>query len=202
MKKQKEIIVFVLCLLSELGLFYQFYRPIYFIETDIIEKGTVSWTVPRAICLVSMLAIFLFALSVLIGNVKGILNISYAILMLYFAIVLMVMLSQKEALNEALNGKYIKMNIVVYVITAIVAILSLLLFILRRTGIVGLVPGMSSLMLLVVVGQFVTHGLFMGDGKVLLGYRTILCAFSSALPYFTIFIFERMVIEAEERQNG
>lgn len=197
MKKQREVIVFILCLLSELALFYQFYRPVYFIETDIIEKGTISWTVPRVICLVAMFGILLFAISVLIGNVKGILNISYAVLILYFAIILLVMLEQKEPLNEALNGKYIKMNIIAYVITAIVAIITLLLFILRRAGVFGLIPGMSSLMLLVVVGQLVTHGLFMGDGKVMMGYRTLLCGISSILPYFTIFIFERGIVEAE-----
>ena len=42
MSKPKEMMMVVLCMLSELGLFYQFYRPIYFLETDIIEK--VLWS--------------------------------------------------------------------------------------------------------------------------------------------------------------
>lgn len=122
MRRTREMVVFLLCLLSELGLFFQFYRPVYFLETDIIEKGTVSWTIPRAIVLIAMVAMFLFALSLIKGNFNGLLHISYAVLLLYFVVVLVMMFAQKKTFNEAMSNEYLHTNLIVYIVTAIIAI--------------------------------------------------------------------------------
>lgn len=195
MSKTKEIMIVVLCVLSELGLFYQFYRPIYFLETDIIEKGTVSWTIPRAIVLIAMAAMFLFTISFISKNVKRLLAISYAVLLLYFVVVLLIIFSQEKQFNQTLSNKYLDTNLVVYIVTSIVAIVTLLLFILREMGGIRVIPKMSSLLLLVMFGQFVTHGLVMGGGNIYISKNSLLCSVCSVMPYFTIYIFEKSILE-------
>lgn len=195
MRRTREIIVLILFALSELGLFFQFYRPIYFLETDIIEKGTVSWTIPRAIVLIAMVAMFLFAVSLIRGNRNGLLHISYAVLLLYFIVVLVVLLAQREQFKETLNNQYLHTNLIVYIVTSIIAILTLLLFILREKGGIQLIPKMSSLLLLVLLGQFVTHGFVVGGGSIYISKISLFCGLCSVIPYFTIYIFEKTILE-------
>lgn len=195
MRRTREVVVFLLCLLSELGLFFQFYRPVYFLETDIIEKGTVSWTIPRAIVLIAMVAMFLFALSLIKGNFNGLLHISYAVLLLYFVVVLVMMFAQKKVFYEAMNNDYLHTNLIVYIVTAVIAIITLILFILREKGGIRLVPKMSSLLLLVLLGQLVTHGIVVGGGTIYISKTSILCGVCSVIPYLTIFIFEKSILE-------
>lgn len=200
MKRTREIIVLILCALSELGLFFQFYRPVYFLETDIIEKGTVSWTIPRAIVLIAMVAMFLFAVSIIWGNLNGLLHISYAVYLLYFVIVLVVLFAQRRQVKTTLSNDYLHTNLIVYIVTAVIAIFTLLLFILREKGGIRLIPKMSSLLLLVMLGQFVTHGFIVGGGSIYISKLSILCGICSIIPYFTIYVFEKSILEPTIRE--
>lgn len=195
MKRTREIVVFILCAMSELGLFYQFYRPIYFIETDIIEKGTISWTIPRAIVIVAMIAMLLFTISLIRGNAKGFLHVSYVVFVLYFVIILIVLFAQRPEFSEVLNSEYFRTNLIVYVVTAIISILTLLLFILREMGGIRLIPNMASLLLLVILGQFVSHGFVTGGGNIYVSKMSLFWGACSVLPYLTIFIFEKFILE-------
>ena len=195
MSKPKEMMMVVLCMLSELGLFYQFYRPIYFLETDIIEKGMVSWTIPRVIILIAMAAMFLFTISFIKGNANGLLALSYAIFLLYFVLVLLIIFSQKKQFHQTLSNEYLDTNLIVYLVTAIVAIVTLILLILRELGGIRVIPNMSSLLLLVILGQFVTHGLAMGEGNIFISKNSLFCGICSVIPYCTIYIFEKRILE-------
>lgn len=195
MRRTREMVVFLLCLLSELCLFYQFYRPVYFLETDIIEKGTVSWTIPRVIVLIAMAAMFLFTVSLVKGNLNGLLHISYAVFILYYVVILVMMFVQKQEFNETLNSEYFHTNLIVYIGTAIISILTFGLFILREKGGIRMVPKMSSLLLLVILGQMATHGFVTGGFSVYVSGMSIFWGICSAIPYLTIFVFEKGILE-------
>ncbi len=195
MRRTRELIVLLLCLLSELCLFYQFYRPVYFLETDIIEKGTVSWTIPRFIVLIAMAAMFLFTISLIKGNLNGLLHISYAVFILYYVVILVMMFAQKQEFNETLNSEYFHTNLIVYIATAIIAILTFGLFILREKGGIRMVLKMSSLLLLVILGQLATHGFIVGGVSIYVSGLSILCGLCSVIPYLTIFVFEKGILE-------
>ncbi len=195
MRRTREMVVFLLCLLSELCLFYQFYRPVYFLETDIIEKGTVSWTIPRVIVLIAMAAMFLFTVSLVKGNLNGLLHISYAVFILYYVVILVMMFAQKQEFNETLNSEYFHTNLIVYIGTAIISILTFGLFILREKGGIRMVPKMSSLLLLVILGQMATHGFVTSGFSVYVSGMSIFWGICSAIPYLTIFVFEKGILE-------
>lgn len=195
MKRTREMVVLILCAISELGLFYQFYRPVYFIETDIIEKGTISWTIPRAIVVIAMFAMLLFTISLIRGNINGLLHVSYAVFVLYYAIILVMLFAQRPEFNDTLDNEYLRLNLIVYIVTAIITILTFLLFILREKGVIRLVPNMSSLLLLAILGQFVAHGFVTGGGNIYVSKLSLFWGVCSVVPYFTIFIFEKMVLE-------
>lgn len=195
MRRTREMVVFLLCLLSELCLFYQFYRPVYFLETDIIEKGTVSWTIPRVIVLIAMAAMFLFTVSLVKGNLNGLLHISYAVFILYYVVILVMMFAQKQEFNETLNSEYFHTNLIVYIGTAIISILTFGLFILREKGGIRMVPKMSSLLLLVILGQMATHGFVTSGFGVYVSGMSIFWGICSAIPYLTIFVFEKGILE-------
>ena len=195
MRRTREMVVFLLCLLSELCLFYQFYRPVYFLETDIIEKGTVSWTIPRVIVLIAMAAMFLFTVSLVKGNLNGLLHISYAVFILYYVVILVMMFAQKQEFNETLNSEYFHTNLIVYIGTAIISILTFGLFILREKGGIRMFPKMSSLLLLVILGQMATHGFVTSGFSVYVSGMSIFWGICSAIPYLTIFVFEKGILE-------
>ena len=114
MRKGRELFVLFFCILAELGLFFQVYRPIHFVETFIIEKGMVSWTIPRIICMIPMIAIGIFAMAVIKGNANGMLHISYAVMTLYLVIMLGMMFAQRGVFIETFE--IVEMNIIVYIV--------------------------------------------------------------------------------------
>jgi small-conductance mechanosensitive channel len=200
MKRGRELFVIFLGILGELGLFFQVYRPIYFIETDIIEQGLISWTIPRLMCIIAMIAMLLFMISVFRGNVKGLLCVSYAVLLLYQVIVLFAMLSQKDMFVKAVNEEKLKLNVVIYIGTAIILILNLGIFILREKGAIRMIPNISALMLFVILGQFITHGLFVVNDSLAFGTRSLLCGVCSMMPYVAIYVFEKTVVESTDME--
>lgn len=196
MKRGREIIVLILCALSELGLAFQLKQPQHFASSSIIIAGTndVAWIIARILVLLSMIGVAIFALSVWRGNIKGRLHISYAVMLIQAAIMFVLpMLSGR--INSFMHSEKVKLNTGLYIITMILAVLVFALFILREKGAMRVMPKLSTLMLLVVVGQFVTNGVFAKSvvaepTPYMLAYGLI-----SALPYIAIFIFEYFVVE-------
>ena len=105
------------------------------------------------------------------------------------------MFAQKKTFNEAMSNEYLHTNLIVYIVTAIIAIFTLILFILREKGGIRLVPKMSSLLLLVLLGQLITHGIVVGRGTIYVSKTSILCGICSIIPYLTIFVFEKGILE-------
>lgn len=196
MKRGREIIVLILCVLSELGLAFQLKQPQHFASSAIIIAGTndTAWIIARTLVALSMIGIAVFALSVWRGNVKGKLHISYFIMLIQAAIMFILpMLSGK--ITSLMQSEKVKLNTGIYILTMIMAVLVLTLFILREKGAMRVMPKLSTLMLLVVIGQFVTNGIF---AKSVIAEPTLyMLAYGamSTLPYVSIFVFEYFVVE-------
>lgn len=198
MRKGRELFVLFFCILAELGLFFQVYRPIHFVETFIIEKGMVSWTIPRIICMIPMIAIGIFAMAVIKGNANGMLHISYAVMTLYLMIMLGMMFAQRGVFIETFE--IVEMNIIVYIVGAVLGILTLLLFIFREKGAIRFIPNMSSLLLLVILAQFISHFFALADGKAYMSRLSFVCSVCAAMPYVAIYLFEKIMVEPTIKQ--
>lgn len=201
MKRGREIIVLILCVLSELGLAFQLKQPQHFASSAIIIAGTndTEWIIARILILISMLGIAVFTTSVWRGNIKGRLHIAYFIMLIQAAIMFILpMLSGR--INSFMQSEKVKLNTGIYIITMILAVLVLALFILREKGAMRVMPKLSTLMLLVVIGQFVTNGVF---AKTVVAEPTaymLAYGLLSALPYVAIFVFEYFVVEPTMRK--
>lgn len=193
MSRVREDIVLFLCFLAEAGLFFQFIKPNYFFSSSMIIVGT-SFLVARAIILINMFGMLVFAISVFRGNVKGRLNTSYLIMLVY-AIAMLVFAIVPRQYTTALAKSELEMNALLYLVTMILAVLVFTVFILREKGAIRLIPKFSSVMLLVIIGQFVTNGLFIDKGELISGATYLLFGLIAALPYIAVFVFEKFVLE-------
>ena len=193
MSRVREFIVLLLCFLAEAGMAFQILKPNYFFSSSMIIAGT-SYTIARAIILINMFGMLIFAISVFMGNIKGGLHISYFIMMIY-AVVMIVMAIAPRQYQVALKNERLEMNSLVYLVTMILVILVFAVFILREKGGIRVIPKFSSVMLLVVVGQFVTNGLFIEKGIMISGSIYLLFGLIAALPYIAIFVFEQFILE-------
>ena len=172
---------------------FQLYKPNYFFSSSIIIVGT-SFTVARVLILLAIAGMTVFSISVYRGNLKGRLHISYFIMIIYS--VFMILFSTAPMQFKAtLENDKIELNALVYLITTIFAIIVFTLFILREKGGISSIPKMSSLMLLVIVGQFVTNGVFVNSGSIISHPRELVYGVISVLPYLTIFLFEYFILE-------
>lgn len=196
MKRGREVIVLILCALSLLGLAFQLKQPQHFASSAIIIAGTndSAWIIARVLVLMSIIGVVIFALSVIRGNIKGKLHVSYFIMLIQAAIMFALPLLSGR-LSDFMQSEKIKLNTGIYIITMIMAVLVFALFILREKGAMRVMPKLSTLMLLVVIGQFVTNGIF---AKIVVAEPTpymLAYGFISALPYIAIFVFEYFVVE-------
>lgn len=193
MINRKEIVILFLCILSEIGMAYQLLKPNYFFCSSMIIAGT-GFMLARAFIIVQMAGMALFGLSVYRGNIKGRLHVSYFIMLCYAALMIIATIVPDKYMS-AVNNKAIEMNALVYLITMILAIIIFALFILREKGGIRTVPKLSSIMLLVIIGQFITNGVFINDGGIASGPIYLIFGIMSAMPYITVFLFERFILE-------
>lgn len=193
MDRGREWIVLFLCFLAETGMVFQFVRPNYFFCASMIIAGT-SYMVARVIILINILGIAVFAMSVLRGNVEGWLHKSYFIMMVY-AITMIVMAIVPRQYMSALNNERLEMNSLVYLITMILAVIVFMVFILREKSRIRAIPKFSSVMLLVIIGEFVTNGIFIESGRMISGAAYLVLGLISAMPYIAVFVFESFVLE-------
>lgn len=201
MKRGREIIVLILCVLSEIALAFQLKQPQHFASSAIIIAGTndTEWFIARILVLLSMIGMAVFALSVWRGNAKGKLHISYFIMLIQAAIMFVLPILSGR-LNAFMQSEKVKLNTGLYIITMILAVLVLALFILREKGAMRVMPKLSTLMLLVIIGQFATNGIF---AKTVVAEPTIYMltyGAISTLPYLSIFVFEYFVVEPTMRK--
>jgi hypothetical protein len=193
MNNKKEIGILLLGIISELTMAFQVLKPNYFFCSSMVIVGT-SYTIARAIILVNMLGMAIFIASVYRGNIQGRLHVSYGIMLCYAVLMIVLSIAPKQYMS-AVNNSKIEMNSLVYLVTMILEILIFTLFILREKGAISIIPKMSSLMLLVILGQFVTNGLFIYEGAIVSHPAYLIFGLMSALPYITIFLFEFFILE-------
>lgn len=193
MERIREYIVLFLCFLAEMGMTFQFIKPNYFFNSSMIIAGT-NYTIARIVLLVNMLGILVFAVSVFIGNIKGGLHRSYFIMLLYAAAMIVLAIAPHQYQN-ALAKNELEMNSLLYLITMLLSILVFAVFILREKGGIRLIPKFSSVMLLVIIGQFVTNGLFVNKGELISGPIYLLFGAVATLPYVAVYVFEKFVLE-------
>lgn len=193
MSRVREFVVLFLCFLAEAGMVFQFIKPNYFFSSSMIIAGT-TFTIARAIILVNMLGMFIFAVAVYRGNIKGRLHISYFIMMLYTVAMLVFAIAPRQY-QVALENERLEMNSLLYLVTMLLLMFVFAVFILREKGAIRLMPKFSSVMLLVVIGQFVTNGLFINKGELISGPIYLLFGLIAAMPYIAIFVFEQFILE-------
>lgn len=193
MKIQKELIILLLSIVSEIGMAYEFVKPNYFFCSSMVIVG-MGFMVARLIVLIKMAGMAVFAIAVHRGNMKGRLHISYIILLVYSFVMVAASILPRQYMSAVHNEK-IEMNALIYLITMILAIIVFTIFIFREKGAIRIVPRISSIMLMVVIGQFVTNGVFINNGSIVSGVHYLLFGLASAFPYFTIFLFEYFILE-------
>ena len=132
------------------------------------------------------------------GNANGMLHISYAVMTLYLVIMLGMMFAQRGVFIETFE--IVEMNIIVYIVGAVLGILTLLLFIFREKGAIRFIPNMSSLLLLVILAQFISHFFALADGKAYMSRLSFVCSVCATMPYVAIYLFEKRVVEPTIRQ--
>lgn len=172
---------------------YELIKPNYFFCSSMIIVGT-SFMVARLLVLIKMLGIFVFAIAVHRGNRSGRLSVSYIIMLVYSILMVVVALLPRQYMSAVRNEK-IELNSLVYLITMLLALIMFAIFIFREKGAIRIIPKISSIMLLVVIGQFVTNGIFIDNGSIVTGVHGIIFGLASALPYLIIFLFENFILE-------
>ena len=183
-----------LCFLSEISMLFQIYKPNYFFNLSLVITGTNYWIAARAILLINMAGLALFALSVWRGNVKGRLHQSYFIMLLYSVIMFLAAVVPKQFRNT-INNDSLELNALVYLLTTIMTVIVFALFILREKGAIRHISKMSTLMLFVIIGQIVTNGLFV-NGSVIISHPIyFVLGIMSAMPYISVFVFEYFILE-------
>ncbi len=194
MSRKREWIVMALCFLSEISMLFQIYKPNYFFNLSLVITGTNYWIAARAILLINMAGLALFALSVWRGNVKGRLHQSYFIMLLYSVIMFLAAVVPKQFRNT-INNDSLELNALVYLLTTIMTVIVFALFILREKGAIRHISKMSTLMLFVIIGQIVTNGLFV-NGSVIISHPIyFVLGIMSAMPYISVFVFEYFILE-------
>ena len=203
MEKKRIFIVLALSFLSVIGLALQALKPNWCTGTSYImyitggnqleslrsayQASRITAAIVVGICIIGML---IFALSVYRGNLKGRLKIAYVILLIHTVIMIIASIAVQSL--WAFNNEDSKINVSVYFISMLTAGVTLAIFVLREHGGIRLIPNFSAVMLLVAFGQFVSNGLFVDSISKAKG---LLYGVISALPYFTIFVFEKFVLE-------
>ena len=183
-----------LCFLSEISMLFQIYKPNYFFNLSLVITGTNYWIAARAILLINMAGLALFALSVWRGNVKGRLHQSYFIMLSYSVIMFLAAVVPKQFRNT-INNDSLELNALVYLLTTIMTVIVFALFILREKGAIRHISKMSTLMLFVIIGQIVTNGLFV-NGSVIISHPIyFVLGIMSAMPYISVFVFEYFILE-------
>ena len=176
-----------------MGMVFQLIKPNYFFSSSMVIAGN-GFMIARVLILVNMLGIIVFALSVLDGNIKGRLHMSYYIMLIY-AVVMIIASVVPRQLQVTMHNEKLEMNALIYIITLVLTVFILALFIIREKGGMRTISKLSSLLLLVIIGQFVTNGLFINHGDIISGPVYLLFGVISAMPYIAVFAFENLVLE-------
>lgn len=193
MERVREYIVLFFCFIAELGMAFQFIKPNYFFNSSMIIAGT-NYTVARAVLLIKILGILVFAISVFRGNARGRLHRAYFIIGIHAAIMIILAITSNQY-KSTLANDMLAMNTWLYFGTLLLLIIILVVYVLREKGGVRLIPNFSALLLLVIIGQFVTNGLFVNKGALISGPTYLLFGIIAAMPYVAIYVFEKFVLE-------
>ena len=203
MGKFKRIGIMVMCVLSELAILAQMWKVSYFVGTSCLMK-MIAWDklgsrdvffkahVLTAIVMgIEFLGMLIFMISFIRTNRKGRLKISYIIMLIHTALMAFVsMMFMRVWKFDNDNGK---LNIAIFFLSMLILGAVLVVFVLReqmgsRYGFI-----FSPVLLLVIVGLFSTNGLFGFSGVSRL--QGMISGIIVILPYLTIFIFEKFVLE-------
>lgn len=207
MERKREYFVLALSVLSIIGMVCQMLKPhwctgtasiMYIVGGNQLDKNNMAYRAAHitaaVVVAIGILGMVLFAISVYRGNVKGRLSTSYAILLLHALIMALASIAIQRLWT--FNNESAKLNITIFFLSTLILILLLAVYIIREHGGMRMIPNLSALMLLVTFGRFIGNGLVLGDfSSAILVFRWILYGTISALPYFTIFVFEKFVLE-------
>lgn len=202
MNRKREIVVLVLCLIAEIGLAFQLKEPYHFTSTSLVIEGVKDnnwWIITRSLVAMNMIGLALFAISVWKGNRKGKLHISYFV-MLIQAAAMFLLPTATGYVSIIMDSELLKFNVGIHMLTLILIVLILALFILREKGAIRVMPKLSSVMLLAVLGEFIVNGIFSSSVVTEPTLNMVIYGIISALPYLTIFVFEFFILEPTMRR--
>lgn len=203
MSKGKRILIIVMCILSELSILTQMWKVNYFTGTSCLMKMAAgeklgvhsiyfkAHIVTAVVMSLELIGMLIFFISFLRNNRKGRLKTSYIVLLLHTGIMALTSMMFQRAYK--VNDSNLKLNITIYFLSMLILGAVLVVFIMREQ--MGAHYGFifSPVLLLVMVGLFSTNGLFGLDG--MSKTKGILAGILVIIPYLTIFVFEKIVLE-------
>lgn len=209
MSKKRELIVLILCMLSELGMCAQILKPNWCTGTSFImflvggnqlsvnvDAYHVSHIITAVIVAIAMLGMILFAVSVARGNAKGRLELSYFIILIHHIILLVSAVAIQKVWVFS-NKSDTKLNVTIFFVSELFMVVMMAMYVLREHGRIRLIPNISAVLLMVTFGQFIANGMLV---DALSTKRAIIYGIIAALPTFTIFVFEKFILEPTMRR--
>ncbi|MCR5703557.1 MAG: hypothetical protein K6G85_02950 [Eubacterium sp.] len=203
MGKIKRIGIIIMCILSELAILVQMWKVSYFTGTACLMK-MIGWDklndpeifrkahiLTAGLMGIEFVGMLVFTISFIRSNRKGRLKVAYGILLIHTALMAFVsMMFMRVWRFDNENGK---LNIAIFFLSMLILGAVFVVFVLREQ--VGSRYGfiVSPVLLLVMVGLFSTNGLFGFSG--ISRTKGILAGLIVVLPYLTIFLFEKFVLE-------
>ncbi len=203
MDKVKRISIIVMCILSQLAILVQMWKVNYFIGPSCLMKMVggeklgdhsvylKSHIITAVVMGIQLLGMLVFLISFIRQNRKGRLKISYIILLLHSGIMAFIAMAFQRTWK--IPERNLKLNITVYFLSMLIIIAVMVVFIMREQ--MGARYGFifSPVLLLAMVGLLSTNGLFGFSG--ISRIKGIVTGVTAILPYLTIFVFEKLVLE-------
>lgn len=210
MSRVRAVIVYIIVLLAEGSLFYMAKEPTLCTGTNYImwlAGGAKLEKVERVrqlahlsagvICLLACIGLLLMAIDLFGGKSKGLLKFAYLFMAVYSLLQIAVCIMLWTTTNR-IDTIERRTNLIVYLVSQVIMLFVLSLYILRELGLIRFFDKLSTVLLLVVIGQFVTNGFLMPNSKI---SWSLLYGLMSALPTIAIFVFEALILEASIRRN-
>ena len=163
---------------------------------DIPEVMGAAKTISGIVTAIFGVGFLFFSLAVFRGNIKGRLEVAYFIMTLYSVLIAIIVVVARNL--TIFNTDGFENSLTTFFVSVLLSLILMAVFSLREHGSVGFVPYLSSALLLVVIGQLVSNGLFVEN---VTNIKGVICGGMAAFPFFTIFVFEKFVVESSIRKH-
>lgn len=155
----------------------------------------VSHAVSSAILLIPLVAMIIFIIAILRGNIRKSLKITYLLFAIFSGLeAAAAMFTQTAGLFQRRS----RLNVTIFFITTLVMMVVMILFLLREAGRIRYMPSVSAILLFVIAGMIVSNGLIVSKEQML---RGLLYGLVSAMPAIAFYIYEIAVLRPRMRKR-